>query len=136
MLDPRETALDLDKTSERLVDPDSQDRFERVVDFLRGGEPVKTISGLAGGTLAALLVSCFCNFFLATNLFTLAFLGLVLGLWGAAGDLFESAVKRAMDIKDSSNLLMGHGGFWDRLDSLLFNVVPVYVAADLIINAQ
>jgi phosphatidate cytidylyltransferase len=98
--------------------------------------PNKTISGLAGGTVAALLVSCVCNFFLSTNLFTLALLGLILGLWGAAGDLFESAVKRAIDIKDSSSLLMGHGGFWDRLDSLLFNVVPVYVAADLIINAQ
>lgn len=98
--------------------------------------PNKTISGLVGGTLAAMIVSSFCNFFLATNVFTLAFLGLVLGLWGALGDLFESALKRAIDIKDSSTLLMGHGGFWDRLDSLMFNVAPVFVAADLIINAQ
>ncbi|UQZ88538.1 hypothetical protein C4J81_04680 [Deltaproteobacteria bacterium Smac51] len=98
--------------------------------------PNKTMSGLAGGTVAAMLVSCACNFFLSTSLLTLAILGLIMGLWGAAGDLFESAVKRAIDIKDSSNLLMGHGGFWDRLDSLLYNVVPVYVVADLIINAQ
>ncbi len=99
--------------------------------------PNKTLSGLLGGALAALAASMLSIFFLpANNIFTLAFLGLFLGLWGAAGDLFESALKRAIDIKDSSTILMGHGGFLDRLDSLLFNVVPVFVVADLIVNAQ
>ena len=94
--------------------------------------PKKTLSGLAGGAVGAMIVSSCCALFLPASLAILAPLGLFLGLWGAVGDLFESAIKRAIDIKDSSTLLMGHGGFWDRLDSLLFNIVPVYVLADLI----
>lgn len=96
--------------------------------------PNKTIAGLVGGTVAATIVSCACSFFIPASLLNLTLLGLCLALWGAAGDLFESALKRAIGIKDSSTLLMGHGGFWDRLDSLLFNVAPVYMAADLLIR--
>ncbi len=99
--------------------------------------PNKTVSGLIGGAVAAILVSVICALFIPkATLVSLAALGLFLGFWGALGDLFESAVKRAIDIKDSSNLLLGHGGFWDRLDSLLFNVVPVYLMADFYMNIQ
>ena len=48
------------------------------------------------------------------------------GLWAliagvsTIGDFFESSIKRAVDVKDSSRLLPGHGGFWDRLDAHLF----------------
>ena len=98
--------------------------------------PSKTISGLLGGAAAAVLVSAAFTTFLPPTFPTMALMGLFLGLWGVMGDLFESAVKRALDIKDSSNFLMGHGGFWDRLDSLLFNVVPVYVLADFAMNAH
>lgn len=94
--------------------------------------PKKTISGLMGGAAGAMIVSALCSTFLPPSLFVLSIMGLFLGLWGAVGDLFESAIKRALEIKDSSTLLLGHGGFWDRLDSLLFNVVPVYVLADYI----
>ncbi len=87
--------------------------------------------------MAAILVSVICALFIPkATLVSLAALGLFLGFWGALGDLFESAVKRAIDIKDSSNLHLGHGGFWDRLDSLLFNVVPVYLMADFYMNIQ
>ncbi|MDR1045395.1 MAG: phosphatidate cytidylyltransferase [Candidatus Adiutrix sp.] len=98
--------------------------------------PHKTVSGLLGGVLASVLVSGVCAAFLQASLWQLAVLGLFLGFWGAMGDLFESTIKRAVDIKDSSPLLLGHGGFWDRLDSLLFNVVPVYILADFIVNSQ
>ncbi|MDR2945276.1 MAG: phosphatidate cytidylyltransferase [Candidatus Adiutrix sp.] len=96
--------------------------------------PNKTVSGLLGGAAAAVLVSALCSSFLSPKYYQLMALGLFLGFWGALGDLFESAIKRAIDIKDTSALLLGHGGFWDRLDSLMFNIVPVYVVADLVIN--
>ncbi|MGL4207876.1 MAG: phosphatidate cytidylyltransferase [Candidatus Adiutrix sp.] len=97
--------------------------------------PNKTISGLVGGALGAMVVSIFCSFFLPATVAQLAALGLFLGFWGALGDLFESTLKRALGIKDSSGLLMGHGGFWDRLDSLLFNIVPVFVVAEMVMNS-
>lgn len=96
--------------------------------------PNKTISGLLGGAVAAMIVSAVCATFLPPKYYQLMILGLFLGFWGAYGDLFQSSIKRAIDIKDSSSLLMGHGGFWDRLDSLLFNIVPVYVVADLMVS--
>lgn len=94
--------------------------------------PNKTFSGLLGGVTAAGLTSALFASFLPSPLTILVLLGLFLGLWGALGDLFESAIKRALDTKDSSHLLLGHGGFWDRLDSLLFNLVPVYALVDLV----
>ena len=95
--------------------------------------PNKTVSGLLGGAVAAMIVSLICSAFLQASALALGLLGLFLGFWGAGGDLFESAIKRALNIKDTSSLLMGHGGFWDRLDSLLFNIVPVYILADFIV---
>lgn len=94
--------------------------------------PNKTRSGLAGGVVASMLLSAVCATFIEAPAAYLVPMGFFLGLWGAVGDLFESTIKRAINIKDSSTLLMGHGGFWDRLDSLLFNVVPVYILADYI----
>jgi phosphatidate cytidylyltransferase len=90
--------------------------------------PNKTISGLLGGCLVSALAAGLSKYYLppGINWRELAALGLFLGLWGTFGDLFESAFKRAMGIKDTSNILGGHGGFWDRLDSLLFNLPPVY----------
>jgi len=51
-------------------------------------------------------------------------LGIIVGLVGQAGDLVESLYKRQAEVKDTSNLLSGHGGAWDRFDSILF-VSPV-----------
>jgi len=98
--------------------------------------PHKTFSGLLGGVAASVLVSAVFSYFLPPPFFSLVFLGLFLAVWGALGDLFESAIKRALDIKDSSRFLLGHGGFWDRLDSLLFNIVPVYALVDLVLNSH
>ena len=53
-------------------------------------------------------------------------LGLVVGLVGQWGDLFESAVKRDFQVKDSGKLLPGHGGILDRFDAFLFAGVATY----------
>jgi phosphatidate cytidylyltransferase len=90
--------------------------------------PNKTVSGLLGGCLASAAAAALSKGYLPPllGLGQLAGLGLFLALWGTFGDLFESAFKRAMGLKDTSSLLGGHGGVWDRLDSLLLNLPPVY----------
>ena len=88
-----------------------------------------TLFGLAGSSVAAAIVV---HFWIdgATWLVGLA-IGLLLGAVGQAGDLFESALKRAADAKDASGILPGHGGILDRLDGLLFGGATLYAAVHL-----
>ena len=90
--------------------------------------PGKTWEGFAGGLLgslgAALLVR---HFFLPEQgLVWICLIVLLLGCLGAAGDLSESVIKRAFGAKDSGNLLPGHGGLLDRIDSLLLTAPVLY----------
>ncbi len=56
-------------------------------------------------------------------------LAIVMAVVGVGGDLAESAMKRGADIKDAASILPGHGGFLDRLDSLVFNAPILYYFA-------
>ncbi|MFA6497995.1 MAG: phosphatidate cytidylyltransferase [Desulfurivibrionaceae bacterium] len=90
--------------------------------------PGKTWEGFAGGLAgslgAALLVQ---HFFLPEQgLLWVCLIVLLLGCLGAAGDLSESVIKRAFGAKDSGNLLPGHGGLLDRIDSLLLTAPVLY----------
>jgi phosphatidate cytidylyltransferase len=53
--------------------------------------------------------------------------GLLVGVAGVAGDLFESRIKRGVGVKDSGNLMPGHGGMLDRSDSMLFAGAMAYL---------
>jgi phosphatidate cytidylyltransferase len=54
-------------------------------------------------------------------------LGLVAGLLGQLGDLVESLLKRSVGVKDSGNVIPGHGGMLDRIDALIFVSPVVYL---------
>ncbi len=84
--------------------------------------PKKTIEGLVGGLAVSILTAALLGPFLIPHLDRIqaAGLGLLLGLLGAAGDLFESLLKRAVGVKDTSSLFPGHGGILDRLDGVFF----------------
>lgn len=83
--------------------------------------PKKSVEGAVVGLLAAVAAACVLGTLTGTaSLASFALLGLFLGVMAQFGDFFESALKRAADVKDSSRLLPGHGGFLDRIDSILF----------------
>ena len=83
--------------------------------------PKKTWEGTIGGWISTILVALILG--QAIGQFDLSFwvgLGIIVGTTGSIGDLIESLFKRKKNIKDSGTFLPGHGGFLDRLDSLLF----------------
>ncbi len=90
--------------------------------------PKKTIEGAAAGVVTAVVVSVICRYvFMAeiiTNVEAVIF-GLVISFVGQFSDLAESLFKRDCNVKDSGNILPGHGGMLDRFDSYLF-AAPVF----------
>lgn len=97
--------------------------------------PNKTWAGLAGGVAAsALAAAVFANLVLGHGSpLKLALAGVVLAMVAQAGDLAESALKRRYGVKDASGLIPGHGGFMDRVDSLV-TVATVAAAIGLAVD--
>ena len=91
--------------------------------------PGKTWEGTAIGVVFAVLVGIFVGplFDSPMQWYDWAILGLICGVVGTLGDLAESMLKRSVGVKDSGNIMPGHGGFLDRFDSLLF-ILPVVTA--------
>ncbi|MCA2379383.1 phosphatidate cytidylyltransferase [Agrobacterium sp. 22-211-1] len=92
--------------------------------------PGKTWSGAIGGAVAALIgggaVSLAYHGRISLLVLGLAF---ILSVFSQIGDLFESFVKRRFQVKDSSHLIPGHGGFMDRVDGLVFACFTVFLIA-------
>jgi phosphatidate cytidylyltransferase len=98
--------------------------------FLEHLSPSKTWAGLIGGLVATTIVVAILLVALGRPALGALLLGPLIGLAAQAGDLAESMLKRAAGAKDSSNLIPGHGGVLDRVDSFLFAApaVTFYVA--------
>lgn len=96
--------------------------------------PGKTVEGFIGGIVfCACAGGLFKYFFLPQLNWGLSFLLFIsVGVIGPVGDLFESVLKRTADIKDSGNILPGHGGMLDRIDALIFTAPIVYLFKDYI----
>jgi phosphatidate cytidylyltransferase len=94
--------------------------------------PAKTWEGALGGLicaiLAAIVIAMVLNLIspLAFKYWQIALLGFLVSLFAQLGDLVESLLKRNMGVKESGNLLPGHGGILDRFDSLIFVGAVVY----------
>jgi phosphatidate cytidylyltransferase len=93
--------------------------------------PGKTWEGVFGGFVAGLLMATAAHywFFRELPLKWTLLLATVMVALGIFGDLTESALKRGAEAKDAANILPGHGGLLDRLDSLLFNAPLIYYFA-------
>ena len=96
--------------------------------------PNKTVEGAIGGIVASLVIGSIfsCIFIPEISILKGAVFILIACIAGQIGDLFESALKRAGKIKDSGNILPGHGGVLDRIDGLIFAIPIAYVFKYLI----
>lgn len=109
--------------------------------------PKKTYEGVLGGLLSALIITIIGALFLMFGVIntggvafnfggmrgvSLLILVIITCLWSVIGDLFESMLKRQTGVKDSGQLLPGHGGMYDRIDSLTV-AIPIFVLGLLLI---
>lgn len=90
--------------------------------------PNKTVEGAIGGLLAAGITGALCALLFGIHIhpFTGFLFGIVLGAAGLMGDLSESMLKRRAGVKDSGDLIPGHGGVLDRIDALIFVLVATW----------
>lgn len=102
--------------------------FERI-------SPKKSWEGFVGGTVAAIVASVVFSRYTDTSLNMASWIGfaVVVVAAGTWGDLFESLMKRTLGVKDSGNMIPGHGGILDRFDSTIF-AIPAVVAYLMILN--
>lgn len=100
--------------------------------FFNAISPHKTLEGAIAGVIAATIVMVVgVSMVLGISPLHGIALGLIVGVSAQTGDLVESQMKRLADVKDSSNLIPGHGGVLDRLDSILFPSIVVFFYVSL-----
>jgi phosphatidate cytidylyltransferase len=89
--------------------------------------PKKSWEGLIGGAVFGVIMGIInAVLFQSISMTSWIVIALITVAFGTLGDLFQSKIKREIGIKDSGNILPGHGGFLDRLDSLLFAIPAIF----------
>lgn len=95
--------------------------------------PSKTWEGVVGGMVLSIAAGLLLTVIpLGVPWYLAIVLGILVGIAAVLGDLAESLIKRQTHVKDSGHIMPGHGGMLDRIDSLLFAVIVVYVFAQLV----
>ncbi|GAA0757369.1 hypothetical protein GCM10009433_13550 [Psychroflexus lacisalsi] len=95
--------------------------FERI-------SPKKTIEGFLGGAIAAIIISYLIFIYIdLLPLWAWIMLAVIVSIFGTLGDLVQSKFKRKADVKDSGKIMPGHGGIFDRMDSMLFSSTFVFI---------
>ncbi len=90
--------------------------------------PKKSWEGFIAGTVFAMVMGILnAVIFQSLSMLSWMIVALLAVVFGTFGDIFESKIKRELNIKDSGNILPGHGGFLDRFDSLLFAIPVVFI---------
>jgi phosphatidate cytidylyltransferase len=96
--------------------------------------PKKTWEGFAGGAISTVLLVMFFGLYTSLHPGGSFVLGLTIAVAGPLGDLFESLIKRDVQIKDSGRGIPGHGGVLDRFDALIFASVSAYFVLTLVVG--
>ena len=94
--------------------------FERI-------SPKKSWEGFFGGLLGAMAMGYVAATILDSNIAVWVGMGLIAAITGVFGDLVESMFKRSVDVKDSGNIIPGHGGWLDRFDALILSLPFVFI---------
>jgi phosphatidate cytidylyltransferase len=93
--------------------------------------PKKTWEGTIGGAILCIVVMTLLGKWAGIRLIDAVIISALAAITGTAGDLFESKLKRMAGVKDSGQIMPGHGGFLDRFDSLLFASVFAWIYLSL-----
>ena len=134
----------LDRVMTLVVLVGCNDTFAYLTGVLFGKHPLapkispkKTIEGLIGSLIFTVIGGSLAFHYIMNSDWWLGALAGILTVFTAtSGDLIESALKRDMAIKDMGNLLPGHGGIMDRLDSVLFAAPALWLALEIVRRAQ
>ena len=90
--------------------------------------PKKTIEGFVGGIFFSIITGVLlAAYYLYQSIIQWIIIALIISFFGTLGDLIESKFKRNAGVKDSGNIMPGHGGFLDRLDSIIFASPFIYL---------
>ena len=99
--------------------------------------PKKTIEGAVGGFICAVLTALFIGYLIKLQIIHSFILGILSSIFSQIGDLCESLIKRDAGVKDSSDIIPGHGGFLDRTDSYVFTIpIMYYYLIFFVVNPQ